>query len=63
MKTNHNGYSIETYNVGQSFGTEALVKRGNWSEVTPTYPLGSHDRAAEAAKAIADRHAAYHAAT
>jgi hypothetical protein len=62
MKLKHNGYSIRTYTVGQSFGTEAIVRRGGWSATTNTVPLGFDDAAVRAAIALADRHAARHAA-
>jgi len=64
MKLKHvtaNGktYYIETYSVGQAFGTSARVRRGSWSQVIDrTYPLGSHDAAAEAAIRLANKHAA-----
>lgn len=54
--TNGKAYYIETYNVGQSFGTGARVRRGSWSQTTDqTYPLGMHHAAASAAECLADK--------
>jgi hypothetical protein len=54
--TNGKTYYIETYNVGQSFGTSARVRRGSWSQTTDqTYPLGMHHAAASAAERLADK--------
>lgn len=64
MKLKHvtaNGktYYIETYSVGQAFGTSARVRRGSWSQfIERTYPFGCDDAAAAAAVGIAEKHAA-----
>ena len=51
-------YSIKTYTVCHSFGTAAEVRRGGFVARTEVFPLGNVKSAVEAARKLAEKHAA-----